>query len=60
MPNPFACQVCGTVADPAVDGDPPLTWVMDRRPDGRIAWTCPRCAATHVRSMEAKLDAEWW
>jgi hypothetical protein len=48
------------VSDPAVDGDPPITWVMEKRTDGRTMWTCPRCAAMHVRSMEAKLDAEWW
>lgn len=60
MSDAVSCQLCGAVSDPAVDGDPPITWVMEKRTDGRTMWTCPRCAAMHVRSMEAKLDAEWW
>jgi len=54
------CQMCGKSPDPDVDGDPPITWVMDRRQDGRVMWTCLTCASTHIRSMEAKLDSEWW
>jgi hypothetical protein len=59
MTSPVCCQICGRGADPGVDGDPPLTWVMDRD-EGRISWTCPGCAARHVRSMEAQLDPKWW
>jgi len=49
------CQVCGR---PGVDADR-LSWVMDRR-DGRVSWTCPDCATENIRSLEAKLDPEWW
>jgi hypothetical protein len=54
-----ACQLCGRESNPAEDGDAPLTWVMDRSGD-RVSWTCPRCAVDNVRSMEAKLEPEWW
>jgi hypothetical protein len=51
------CQRCGRRAAP--DEDVRLSWVMDRGSRG-VQWTCPSCAADNVRSMEAKLDIEWW
>ncbi|UQX89730.1 hypothetical protein M6D93_06940 [Jatrophihabitans telluris] len=53
------CQRCGRISDPGRDGDPPLTWAMDREGE-RVRWTCPACVSLSVRSMEAKLDPEWW
>ncbi len=49
------CQICGRTGS----GPDLLQWVMDRRA-GRVSWTCPACAATHLRSLEAKLEPEWW
>jgi hypothetical protein len=49
------CQLCGR-ADTAGER---LSWVMDRRA-GTVSWTCPDCAATHIRALEAKLEPEWW
>ncbi len=54
LPDP-ACQLCGRVGS----GADLLQWAMDRRA-GRISWTCPSCAAANLRSLEAKLDPEWW
>jgi hypothetical protein len=36
-----------------------LTWArgVER---GRVTWTCDRCARTHLRSIEGKLDPQWW
>ncbi|MDQ2838467.1 MAG: hypothetical protein M3Y42_16005 [Actinomycetota bacterium] len=51
------CQLCGVGL--AESGDPLLSWVMDRR-DGRTSWTCPRCASSNLRALEAKLEPEWW
>jgi len=51
-----SCQVCGRA--PTDDADR-FSWVMDRR-DGRVSWTCPHCATENIRSLEAKLDPEWW
>ena len=54
-----SCQICGASAEADADGRAPLTWTMDT--DGaRVRWTCPRCSAEFVRSMEAKLEPEWW
>jgi hypothetical protein len=64
-----SCQVCGrrpepTGAEPGTGQDAGpvtelLSWVMDRR-DGRTSWTCPACAASNIRALEAKLEPEWW
>ncbi|HET6209552.1 MAG TPA: hypothetical protein VFD94_04175 [Jatrophihabitans sp.] len=57
-----ACQACGRRPDPDGVGSTQaelLSWAMDRR-GGRTSWTCPACAATHLRALEAKLEPEWW
>lgn len=54
------CHMCGRISDPGVDGNPPLAWMLDQDARGRRTWTCDACAAANVRSIEAKLDAEWW
>lgn len=55
--------MCGRVADPDEDGDPPLGWCADlveTRGGQRTRWICPVCTRAHVRSIEAKLDQAWW
>jgi len=49
------CSSCGTVV-----AESPVTWAyeVDRRRGGR--WICDRCARPYLRSIEAKLDQEWW
>lgn len=50
------CDFCGTAAP----GDaPPLTWSvsMDR---GKVNRYCEGCTRDHLRSMEGKLDSEYW
>ena len=57
------CSMCGRAADPATEGDPPLGWCADlveARGGQRTRWICPACTRLHVRSIEAKLDQEWW
>lgn len=57
------CAMCGRIADGKVDGDPPLGWCADlvEGADGQyIKWICAACTRRYVRSIEAKLDAEWW
>jgi hypothetical protein len=50
------CAFCGatTDADP-----PPLTWTSAVERD-RLRWFCETCSREHLRSMESKLDSEWW
>jgi len=57
------CNLCGRRADPDVDGDPPLGWCADivETADGhRTRWVCAECTRKFVRSIEAKLDQQWW
>ncbi len=57
------CSLCAKAADPDVDGDPPLTWCTDvvETSDGQqTRWVCPQCTRRFVRSIEAKLDQQWW
>jgi hypothetical protein len=50
-----SCALCGTTGV-----GPPLTWMFeaDQRRGG--LWYCDRCARDNLRSVEAKLDPEWW
>ncbi len=51
------CVTCGTApTDPATAR---LSWArgVER---GRVVWTCADCSRRHVRSIEGKLDSEWW
>ena len=50
-----ACALCGVTA-----AGPPITWMheQDHRRGG--IWYCERCARENLRSVEAKLDAQWW
>ena len=54
-PRP-TCSTCGTVADTE---DVPLGWStgVER---GRPVATCAECTRRFARSIEAKLDSEWW
>ena len=56
-PTTPRCAICERTAPD--DGSWRLTWVagVER---GRETWTCDRCARTHLRSIEAKLDSAWW
>jgi rubredoxin len=54
-----SCSMCGRVADPAAEGDPPLAWSTELI-DAGTRWICPACTRDHVRSIEAKLDQAWW
>ena len=60
---PVACSLCGRVADPDIDGDPPMTWcadVVETRSGHTTRWLCPACTRKYVRSIESKLDQTWW
>jgi hypothetical protein len=57
---PPTCSSCGRVANRDVDGDPPLAWSLELGPDRRRRWTCELCSRRYVRSIEAKLDEQYW
>jgi len=53
---PVMCDRCGTT----VEGDePPLTWSMSTE-HGQTRRYCEQCTRENVRSIEGKLDSEYW
>jgi hypothetical protein len=53
---PPTCDFCGTTAP---GSELPLTWATSVE-NGKAKTYCERCAREHVRSIESKLDSEWW
>jgi hypothetical protein len=51
-----ACAWCGTLAE---GEEPPLTWSTSVE-RGVLRCYCERCSREHVRSIEGRLDADWW
>jgi hypothetical protein len=49
------CDFCGRQAEDAET----LTWVTSVE-NGRRRTYCDVCAREHLRSIEGKLDSEWW
>jgi hypothetical protein len=56
--QPAGCATCGTTADPE-DPGALVAWVRGVE-DGRVVWTCPACSRRFLRSIEGKLDSQWW
>ena len=54
--GPAVCAWCGT---PAPGTGVPLEWVTSIE-GGVLRRYCGQCAREHLRSIEAKLDADWW
>ncbi len=53
---PVTCDLCGRVAP---DDDVTLTWstAVER---GRTRRYCETCSRENLRSMEGKLDSDYW
>ena len=55
----LVCSGCGTTPPPEARAAARLTW--SRGTDaGRTTWTCERCSRENLRSIESKLDPDWW
>jgi hypothetical protein len=57
------CSICGREADPATDGDPPVTWCADTvetRDGPHLRWVCTACTRKHIRSIESELERQFW
>jgi hypothetical protein len=50
-----ACSWCGTSSV-----DVPLDWVVETDARRGQRQYCPVCAREHLRSIEAKLEPEYW
>ena len=58
----LTCAVCGTTLDPDADDESgllALAWVASHE-RGRDLRFCPQCARDNLRSIEAKLDIEYF
>ncbi|PID96793.1 MAG: hypothetical protein CSA84_03200 [Actinomycetales bacterium] len=53
------CDTCGAVAVAGEQAEATLTWSRGIE-QGRVVWTCARCSREHVRSIEGRLDSQWW
>jgi hypothetical protein len=53
--TPVTCSTCGASAP-----SPPLDWMRQSDPWRGATWVCADCARRHVRSIEARLDQQWW
>lgn len=50
------CSFCGARAE---GESPPVTWVMSVE-NGHRRVFCEHCSREHLRSIEGKLDSQWW
>ncbi|HJR50218.1 MAG TPA: hypothetical protein VJ794_03875 [Gemmatimonadales bacterium] len=50
------CDFCGTSAP---GDEAPLTWTLSVE-NGRSRVFCEKCSREHLRSIEGKLDSEFW
>jgi hypothetical protein len=60
--GPATCAGCGRTPradEPLTEAGLPWTWSVGRD-DGHETVLCDACTREHARSIEAKLDAEWW
>jgi ribosomal protein S27E len=53
------CDFCGRTAPGGSDDALPLTWSTSVE-RGRVHRYCDVCSREHVRSMEGKLDVDFW
>ncbi|WP_200958211.1 hypothetical protein [Nocardioides sp. Soil805] len=53
--QPTTCDFCGRQGS----GAETLTWTTSIE-NGRRRSYCEECSRSHLRSIEGKLDSEWW
>jgi PhzF family phenazine biosynthesis protein len=57
------CALCRRPVDALADGDPPVTGssdVIDTIGGPQTRWICDSCTRQYIRSIEGKLDLQWW
>ena len=54
--DPVVCSLSGRgEPDPAASG-----WTRQIGDRGRVEWLCARCTRDNLRSIEGRLDSDWW
>ncbi|MER7404424.1 hypothetical protein ABT373_18470 [Streptomyces sp. NPDC000070] len=56
--RPLVCDRCDTSAGTPADG-PPLTWTCSVE-NGVRRYFCESCSRENLRSIEGRLDSDWW
>lgn len=56
-PAEMVCATCGGAPEDVSVAR--LTWALGVQGDRQV-WTCDRCSRQHLRSIEGKLDPQWW
>ncbi|MEE1741617.1 hypothetical protein PUR49_34670 [Streptomyces sp. BE147] len=54
--EPVVCARCGAAAE---GGSAPATWICSVE-NGVRHYFCDDCAREHIRSIEGRLDSDWW
>ncbi|MFB8248655.1 hypothetical protein ACFY3O_35110 [Streptomyces sp. NPDC001046] len=57
-PSPPVCARCGAAADAGAQGPPP-TWTFSVE-HGVGRHYCDTCSRENLRSIEGRLDSDWW
>jgi hypothetical protein len=52
----ITCSWCGSTSEAEL---PPLTWASSVEA-GVVRYYCERCARENARSIESRLDTEYW
>lgn len=55
----LVCATCGRTTDPSEEDTARLTWSAGIE-SGQTRWTCDTCSRANLRSIEGRLDQEWW
>ena len=55
----LVCASCGTTPAPEDEAMARLSWSKSVE-GSRTQWTCDRCSRDNIRSIESKLDGDWW
>ncbi|MGA5201872.1 hypothetical protein [Streptomyces variegatus] len=58
QPRRSVCARCGTSAQALAEG-PPLTWTYSVEGGDRLYY-CEACSRENLRSIEGRLDPDWW
>ena len=55
MSEQIVCARCGSVGEQAAA----VLWTSSVE-RGVVRWYCPQCSREHLRSIEGKLDEQYW
>ena len=59
----LTCAMCRRPVDALADGNPPRTGssdIIETISGPQTRWICDACTLQYVRSIEGKLDLQWW